>query len=67
MTALEIAYQLDQNFGDYTDEAAAMLRKQDAVIKTLREALQQVHDLPEDSRIHYKVARRALAATEDFK
>lgn len=27
----------------------------------LIEALQQIIDLPEDSRIHYKVARRALA------
>lgn len=34
------------------------------VIDILTEALQQIIDLPEDSRIHYKVARRALAKVQ---
>lgn len=31
----------------------------------LLEALEQIIDLPEDSRIHYKVARRAIAAAKE--
>lgn len=35
-----------------------ILREQRTI---LVEALEQIFDLPEDSRIHYKIARRALA------
>lgn len=41
--------------------AAAELRRLHEVNAELVEALQQIIDLPEDSRIHYKVARKALA------
>lgn len=40
--------------------AADELRRLHEVNAELVEALHQIIDLPEDSRIHYKVARRAL-------
>jgi len=44
------------------DKACAKL---EAVNAQLLTALQQIIDLPEDSRIHYKVARRAIAAAKE--
>lgn len=41
------------------------LRRLHSVNAQLLEALQQIIDLPEDSRIHYKVARRAIAAIKE--
>ena len=46
-------------------EAAAELRRLHSVNAQLLEALEQIIDLPEDSRIHYKVARRAIAAAKE--
>jgi hypothetical protein len=42
-------------------QADAELRRLHEVNAELVEALKQIIDLPEDSRIHYKVARRAIA------
>ena len=42
-------------------QAAAELRRLHEVNAELVEALKQIIDLPEDSRIHYKAARRAIA------
>lgn len=42
-------------------DAINELRRLHEVNAELVEALHQIIDLPEDSRIHYKVARRALA------
>jgi hypothetical protein len=64
MTALEIAHQLEQIFGDYTDEASTMLRKQDAQIKLLREALMGCMAAGSISK---HMAEKALAATGEFK
>jgi hypothetical protein len=52
---------------DERDEAAAMLRKQDAAINTLREALEKIagFDLADESAI-VEMARAALAATENL-
>jgi hypothetical protein len=47
--------------GHYCHKAAAELRRLHDVNAELVEALKQIHDLPEDSRIHYKVARKAIA------
>jgi len=44
---------------------AAELRHLHSVNAQLLEALEQIIDLPEDSRIHYKVARRAIAAAKE--
>jgi hypothetical protein len=41
--------------------AAAELRRLHSMNQELVEALHQIIALPEDSRIHYKVARKALA------
>ena len=46
-------------------DAAAELRRLHSVNAQLLEALEQIIDLPEDSRIHYKVARRAIAAAKE--
>jgi hypothetical protein len=46
-------------------DAAAELRRLTTTNAQLLEALQQIIDLPEDSRIHYKVARRAIAAAKE--
>ena len=42
------------------EKAAAELRRLHTLNAELVESLQQIIDLPEDSRIHYKVARKAL-------
>ena len=44
------------------DKKLAELERVNAQLLT---ALQQIIDLPEDSRIHYKVARRAIAAAKE--
>ena len=44
-------------------DAINELRRLHKVNTELLEALHQIIDLPEDSRIHYKVARKALAKT----
>ena len=49
---------------DYKHKAAAELRRLHEVNAELVEALQQIIDLPEDSRIHYKVARKAIAKAQ---
>ena len=41
-------------------QAATELRRLHEVNAELVEALKQIIDLPEDSRIHYKAARRAI-------
>jgi len=59
--ALRLAEHLEDQ-GYYLDsDAAAELRRLHEVNAELVEALKQIIDLPEDSRIHYKVARRAIA------
>jgi len=74
MTAIELAEMLEQESSlseSEQEQAAAMLRKQDAAIKTLREAL-------ENARIEYdyhgnpledcdRMVLNALAATEGFQ
>jgi predicted nucleotidyltransferase len=44
-------------------ETTAELRRLHEMNAELVETLQQIIDLPEDSRIHYKVARKAIAKT----
>ena len=46
-------------------ELAQRLNAAEQVNAQLLEALEQIIDLPEDSRIHYKVARRAIAAAKE--
>jgi hypothetical protein len=49
------------NEPDLVAEDLRQLRNANA---QLLEGLQQIIDLPEDSRIHYKVARRAIATAK---
>lgn len=75
MTALEFAERLDAyapaDKGYMLNEAAAMLRKQDAVIKQLREALVDIDNCylnPKTRRrVIVGIAQAALAATEEFQ
>jgi hypothetical protein len=46
-------------------ELAQRLNAAEQVNAQLLEALEQIIDLPEDSRIHYKVARRAIASAKE--
>ncbi len=66
MTALEIAQGLESVCGDYTDQAAAMLRKQHEAIRQLREALMQIMERDETEMlvVDIELAKAALAATE---
>jgi cellobiose-specific phosphotransferase system component IIA len=70
MNALELADMLAGTSGDYL-EAAAMLRKQDAAIKQLRDALTQVVDASERGMAAVSTfilidAKEALATTENI-
>jgi hypothetical protein len=70
MTAIELANQLDHesDLGECKHyEAAAMLRKQDAAIKQLRETLQSVKRMSYDGSAQGRVCDAALAATEEFQ
>ncbi len=73
MTAIELAEQLQKPLPSGTIvyglefHSAEMLRKQDAAIKTLREALKKSRDYAEEmGELHY-LEDDALAATEEFK
>jgi hypothetical protein len=59
--ALWLAELLDGDTPMHCEQAATELRRLHEVNSELVEALKQIIDLPEDSRIHYKVARRAIA------
>lgn len=59
--ALLMADGLEFFSGIELTPAAAELRRLHKVNEDLMDALRQIIDLPEDSRIHYKVARKALA------
>ena len=59
--ALWLAELLDGDTPMHCEQAATELRRLHEVNAELVEALKQIIDLPEDSRIHYKVARRAIA------
>jgi len=65
MTALKLADELEQNFGSYVEESAAMPRAQHEAIKTLREACQDIVWEFGECIISYK-CREALAATEEI-
>jgi hypothetical protein len=73
MTAIELANQLDHesDLGECKHyEAAAMLRKQDAAIKQLRDALRGLVDDTNDEYIPSRLwdaAMAALEATEEHK
>jgi len=86
MTALEIAATFEDFENSHTPdgwpavkqmqltEAAAMLRKQDAAIKTLREALVYASTSVQEEEsdrgrpcLAGQIIRQALAATEEFK
>lgn len=59
--ALVLARHLETGVIHWTiKETAAELRRLHEVNQELVEALHQIIALPEDSRIHYKVARKAL-------
>jgi len=64
--ALRLADEIERDHSgsmwwqDVQGQAAVELRRLHEVNAELVEALQQIIDLPEDSRIHYKVARKAL-------
>jgi hypothetical protein len=49
------------------DEAAAMLRKQDAAIRQLREALKSIKRMSYDGSAQERTCNAALAATEEFQ
>jgi hypothetical protein len=70
MNALDFAAQLDSyapaEKGYMLNEAATMLRKQDAAIKQLREALEAVKENSIDLGA-IACATDALAATEEFQ
>lgn len=75
MNAEQLADWLDDLFSSDGEpkKAAAMLRKQDAAIKQLREALDQMNEAfsnrdsgEVDRKLAIKDARVALAATEEF-
>ncbi len=74
MNALELADELTATVGKSGEstyaisaQAAAMLRKQDAAIKTLREALAIARDYFEEMGVRHRLQDNALAATEEFK
>lgn len=48
--------QLLHQLHDYRNSFIKQRNENDELV----EALKQIHDLPEDSRIHYKVARKAI-------
>jgi hypothetical protein len=58
--ALWLAELLDGDTPMHCEQAATELRRLYEVNAELVEALKQIIDLPEDSRIHYKAARRAI-------
>ncbi len=57
---LRLAEWLETSPNTRDKKAAAELRRLHEVNQELIEALHQIIALPEDSRIHYKVARKAL-------
>jgi hypothetical protein len=73
MNALQLADWVERHWITATDtETAAMLRKQDAAIRQLREALDelmewQVKNVKKWHNPAYDNAHKALAATEELK
>jgi hypothetical protein len=64
--ALTLAHELEVvSWSDAQTEAAEMIRKQDAAIKTLREALEMIDDNRQGGIVRM-LCRNALAATEEF-
>jgi len=67
MNALELADYFDDADGSVPDaHVAAMLRKQDAAIKQLREALERIQNHTEFTSNSFKIAANALGATESL-
>lgn len=64
MNALELADYVDEHHG--MPATAAMLRKQDAAIRQLREALEYILVRYDNGKQGFDDARAALAATEEF-
>jgi hypothetical protein len=62
---LRCLHELNESLRDQNTELDKACAKLEAVNAQLLTALQQIIDLPEDSRIHYKVARRAIAAAKE--
>ena len=65
MNATQLADRLEQGHTVFNGTAAAMLRKQDAAIKTLRKALESIKQMSYTASAQEKVATAALAATEE--
>jgi hypothetical protein len=57
--------RLEQGIASEYGYTAGAFAKLERINDQLLEALEQIIDLPEDSRIHYKVARRAIAAVKE--
>jgi hypothetical protein len=57
--------RLEQGIASEYGYTAGAFAKLERINAQLLEALEQIIDLPEDSRIHYKVARRAIAAAKE--
>lgn len=67
MNALQLADWVERHWISATDtEVAAMLRKQDAAIRQLREALGEI-EWSNDSKWQSDRAKAALVATEEFR
>lgn len=57
--------RLEQGIASEYSYTAGAFARLERINAQLLEALEQIIDLPEDSRIHYKVARRAIAAAKE--